>query len=460
MAVMDISKHDIHLFTYKELNILLDVNSGAIHLLDKPAAGVVRGVMDNEPEHLLVEKFGQSAVTEITEQLAELKNKGLLGSKGEVDVWSLTAEPAYVKSLCLHVSHDCNLRCRYCFAGTGRFGGERQLMTAETAKQAVDFLLDVSGPRQFCEIDFFGGEPLLNFPVVRETVLYAREAAEKKGKQVSLTLTTNGMLLDEEVRKFLRDCDIKLVLSLDGRPGVNDYMRPTAAGGGSYREILPKFKAMVDDLGGENYYIRGTYTRHNLDFASDIAHMLDCGFTELSVEPVVAPPDAVYALTEEDYPRLAAEYDRLVDFYLEYWERGIPFNFFHFNVSLEQGPCLSKRLRGCGAGFEYLAVTPAGELYPCHQFVGEREFYLGNVERGITNTAVSERFRQAHIFNKPECRQCWARFYCSGGCNANAYQQNRDLFKPYKVGCLIQKKRLECAIYLEVRELLAARGGD
>ncbi|MBO8168615.1 MAG: thioether cross-link-forming SCIFF peptide maturase [Thermoanaerobacteraceae bacterium] len=453
-AIKELSPSDVHLFSYRELNILLDVNSGAVHVLDDVAAEYLRCLLNGESPEPLATRYGWQAVKEAGDQLAGLQQQGLLGSKSTIDVGALEQEQSYIKSLCLHVSHDCNLRCRYCFAGTGRFGGERQLMDLATAKQAVDFLLDASGPRQFCEIDFFGGEPLLNFSVVRDTVLYAKEAARKTGKEIRLTLTTNGMLLDEAVRKFIKDHGIKVVLSLDGRPEINDYMRPAANGEGSYGKILPNFHSMVRDLNGVDYYIRGTYTRHNLDFSEDIVHMLRQGFRELSVEPVVAPPEAPYSLSEQDYPRIAQEYDRLVELYLEWQAQGKSFNFFHFNVNLEQGPCLSKRLRGCGAGFEYLAVTPGGDLYPCHQFVGEEEFCLGNVGTGITNWDLSSYFQRAHVFNKKDCPQCWARFHCSGGCNANAYQQNGDLFTPYGVGCLIQKKRLECAIYLEVKKLL------
>lgn len=458
MAKLDLVVENTHFFTYKGINILLDVNSGAVHVLDDAAAAVLDVELKGGDFPALYAKFGKDIVDEAVAQLKQLKDEGLLASSGAEDIGALFEQPAYVKSLCLHVSHDCNLRCRYCFAGTGRFGGQRQLMTAATARAAVDLILDASGPRQSCEIDFFGGEPLMNMPVVKETVQYARQAAEAKGKQVNLTLTTNGVLLDQDVRDYLAEQQIKLVLSLDGRKQVNDYMRPGARGGGSYADIMPNLRAMVDQLDGQGYYLRGTYTRHNLDFASDVAHMLECGFRELSVEPVVAPPQADYALTEDDYPCLAEEYDRLVDLYLEYQRRGEPFNFFHFNVNLEQGPCLPKRLRGCGAGFEYLAVTPDGELYPCHQFVGEENFLLGDVHQGIVNNQVSERFRHAHIYNKQECSGCWARHFCSGGCNANAYHQNNDLLKPYHVGCLVQKKRLECAIYLEVTKLLSTGG--
>ncbi|WP_366923575.1 thioether cross-link-forming SCIFF peptide maturase [Metallumcola ferriviriculae] len=450
---------NIHIFSYRELNILLDVNSGAVHLLTDTAAAIVAAAIKGASADLLQDKFGNDAVSQVMTELRGLQQQGVLASPVE-DNRLPQEEVSYIKSLCLHVSHDCNLRCRYCFAGTGRFGGDRELMTADTAKQAVDFLLAASGPRQFCEIDFFGGEPLMNFSVVMETVKYAQKAAAIKGKKINLTLTTNGMLLDEDVRRFLVKNEIKLVLSLDGRPEINDYIRPGAGGKGSYREIVPKFKAMVNELGGKNYYIRGTYTKHNRDFAADIAHMLTCGFRELSIEPVVASSEAGYALTEEDYPFIASEYDRLVDLYLEYWDNGDPFNFFHFNVNLEQGPCLAKRLRGCGAGFEYLAVTPGGELYPCHQFVGDEKFRIGTVTEGIINTSVGETFKQTHVYNKEECRRCWARFYCGGGCNANAYQQSGDLFEPYKVGCLVQRKRLECAIYLETKKLIDTGGGE
>jgi len=454
----DIAQEDVHLFSYRELNILLDVNSGSIHVLDDAASDLFQAIMDKEDMDTMIDKYGEAAGQEAYQQLLAIQAEGLLGSKTDLDADSLLKEASYIKSLCLHVSHDCNLRCKYCFAGTGDFGGDRQLMSIDTAKKAIDFLLEASGPRPFCEVDFFGGEPLMNFDVVKDAVIYAKEASRKIGKEIRLTLTTNGMLLNEQVRRFLVEHKIKLVLSLDGRAEVNDFMRPTVSGRGSYERIIPNFQSMVEELDGMDYYLRGTYTKHNLDFSHDVEHMAGLGFRELSVEPVVAPEKEAYAISEEDFSALSEEYDRLVDLYLDYQQKGDPFNFFHFNINLEQGPCLSKRLRGCGAGFEYLAVTPRGDLYPCHQFVGQTEFCLGNVREGVKNKNISRTFKNTHIFNKKECPRCWVRFYCSGGCNANAYQQNGDLLTPYKTECLVQKKRLECAIYLKVKGMLNAEG--
>ncbi len=454
----NIAQENVHLFSYRELNILLDVNSGSIHVLDGAASDLFQALMEKKVMNTVIDKYGETAVQEAYQQLLAMQAEGLLGSKMDFDADSLLQDDSYIKSLCLNISHDCNLRCKYCFAGTGDFGGDRQLMSFDTAKQAIDFLLKASGPRPFCEVDFFGGEPLMNFDVVKDTVIYAKEAARKIDKEIRLTLTTNGMLLNEQVRRFLVEHKVKLVLSLDGRAETNDFMRPTASGRGSYERIIPNFQSMVEELDGVDYYLRGTYTKHNLDFSHDVEHMASLGFRELSVEPVVASKEEDYAISEEDYPKVSKEYDRLVDLYLDYQQKGDPFNFFHFNISLEQGPCLSKRLRSCGAGFEYLAVTPQGDLYPCHQFVGQPEFCLGNVTEGVKDKSISQTFKNTHIFNKKDCSKCWARFYCSGGCNANSYQQSGDLLTPYKTGCLVQKKRLECAIYLEVKKMLHAEG--
>ncbi|NLL18229.1 MAG: thioether cross-link-forming SCIFF peptide maturase, partial [Clostridia bacterium] len=322
---------------------------------------------------------------------------------------------------------------------------------------ALDFLLANSGSRPTVEVDFFGGEPLMNMPVVRELVFYGEEAAAKAGKTIEFTLTTNGVLLNDEISSFLKEHKVNLVLSIDGRPQVNDYMRPMAGGQASYERIVPRYRQLVQALKPTDYYIRGTYTRHNLDFAEDVRHLHDLGFTSLSVEPVVAASEEDYAFQPEDLPRISQEYDRLVDLYLERKEAGNCFDFFHFNVDLEQGPCLPKRLTGCGAGFEYLAVTPEGDLYPCHQFVGRTEYKLGDVWQGLVNEAVSQSFRDAHIYNKEACSRCWARFLCSGGCHANADAHNGTLLEPYEMGCRLQQKRLECAIYLECVKRIAGK---
>jgi uncharacterized protein len=452
---------DLHLYTYKELNILLDINSGAVHLVDDLTKDVINSLIQHNGEALQVlaklkSTYSEEEIVEVLAELKSLEEEGLLFTQEEITApW--TAEEKIIKSLCLHVAHDCNLRCRYCFAGTGEFNGPRGLMELEVGKAALDFLLANSGSRPTVEVDFFGGEPLMNMPVVRELVFYGEEAAAKAGKTIEFTLTTNGMLLDDEISSFLKEHKVNLVLSIDGRREVNDYMRPMAGGQGSYERIVPRYRQLVQALKPTDYYIRGTYTRYNLDFAEDVRHLHDLGFTSLSVEPVVAAPEEDYAFQPEDLPRISQEYDRLVDLYLERKEAGNGFDFFHFNVDLEQGPCLPKRLTGCGAGFEYLAVTPEGELYPCHQFVGRTEYKLGDVWQGLVNEAVSRRFRDAHIYNKETCSKCWARFLCSGGCHANADAHNGTLLEPYEMGCRLQQKRLECAIYLECVKRMAGK---
>lgn len=453
---------DLHLFTYKGLNILLDVNSGAVHLVDDLTREVLvllreyRG--DGEQVvQALQGRYPAEEVEEIFRELRSLQEEGLLFAEDTPTVpW--TAKEKMIKSLCLHVAHDCNLRCRYCFAGTGQYSGPRGLMPLEVGQAAVDFLLSQSGPRPTVEVDFFGGEPLMNMPVVRELIAYGKEAARRVGKTIQFTLTTNGMLLDDDTAAFLREHQVSLVLSLDGRPEVNDRMRPLAGGQGSYHRIVPRYRRLVAQLKPTDYYIRGTYTRYNLDFAEDVRHLHDLGFTSLSLEPVVASPEDDYAFRDEDVPRICAEYDRLVDLYLERAGEGRPFDFFHFNVDLEQGPCLPKRLTGCGAGFEYLAVTPEGDLYPCHQFVGREGFKLGDVWHGIVREEISDRFREAHIYSKEACRACWARFLCSGGCHANAQAHTGSLLEPYALGCRLQKKRLECAIFLQCWKRIKENG--
>lgn len=444
---------DLHLYTYKELNILLDINSGAVHVIDDLTKEVLACLKRYQGDgkkvlQALKDLYPAEEIEGVFQELRLLEQEGLLFTEDSPTIpW--TTKEKMIKSLCLHVAHDCNLRCRYCFAGTGEYSGPRSLMPLEVGKAALDFLLSHSGARPTVEVDFFGGEPLMNMPVVRELIFYGNEAARQVGKRIDFTLTTNGVLLDEEIGAFLKEHQVNLVLSIDGRPEVNDRMRPMAGGQGSYQRIVPRYRRLVAELEPTDYYIRGTYTRYNLDFAEDVRHLHDLGFTSLSVEPVVAHPEDDYAFKQEDISRICEEYDRLVDLYLERQAEGRPFDFFHFNVDLEQGPCLPKRLTGCGAGFEYLAVTPEGELYPCHQFVGRTEFKLGDVWQGIVHEGVSDQFKEAHIYNKQACRECWARFLCSGGCHANAHAHTGSLLEPYDTGCQLQKKRLECGIYLE-----------
>ena len=452
-------EHKIHKFTLNDLYILLDVNSSTLHILDKITFDILDVFTGQNHAEVMTALSGTYSADELQEALAELgqlMEQGLLFAPNLGVPMSFSEQPI-VKSVCLHVAHDCNLRCGYCFAGTGDFGHDRGLMTAETARQAVDFLIAQSGPRRHCEIDFFGGEPLLNMDVVRETVAYVRQREAETGKIFKLTLTTNAVLLDQANIDFLNDNNISLVLSLDGRQEIHDSMRPGTCGEGSYEDVLRNITAAVNARDGQNYYLRGTFTAYNLDFAADVLDMADKGFKLLSVEPVVGK-DVPYEIREEHLPQLFSEYEKLAEEYLRRKLVGNGFEFFHFNLDVHHGPCIAKRLSGCGAGHEYLAVTPDGDLYPCHQFVGREGFQLGTVWEGVTNTALPQQFRQTHVLNKEECRKCWARFYCSGGCHANAQLMHGVLDQPYAVGCELQKKRLECALMIQAKLALAQAG--
>ncbi|MDW7675427.1 MAG: thioether cross-link-forming SCIFF peptide maturase [Bacillota bacterium] len=454
----------IHKFIFDDVRIVLDVNSGSIHVVDQITwdyldcleYGNSKAVAK---ELLMSEKaYSMKQLQEVEQELAELEREGHLFSHDrDGQSYQVTPNPI-VKALCLHVSHDCNLNCSYCFAGAGHFGGERQHMSAEVGKKAIDFLLKTSGPRNNCEIDFFGGEPLLNFPVVQELVAYGTEQAKALGKKIKFTLTTNGVLLSPEVEEFLNEHQMSVVLSIDGRPEVNDSMRPTRGGQGTYNKIMDNYQRFCSSRNHENYYLRGTFTGNNLDFSADVLHLADQGFPLLSVEPVVAPDTADYAFKKEDLPKLMEEYNKLTKAYYKRQQDNEGFEFFHFNLDLNRGPCLPKRLSGCGAGHEYLAVTPEGDLYPCHQFVGQEEFCLGNLDQGLVRQELSQQFQQAHIYNKEECKKCWARFYCSGGCHANNYHEHQDIHQVYEIGCQLAKKRIECAIYLQVKKALTVTG--
>lgn len=449
----------VHTFSALGQYLAADVNSGAVHVLDRLTydllnlldgpIGEGRGV---PPE--LLEKLPQydpAQVRDAWEELRELQDAGLLFTTDEyIDPEAAMALPkaAVIKALCLHVSHDCNLRCRYCFASTGDFGtGHRMTMDFETAKKAIDFVVERSGKRRNIEIDFFGGEPLMAMDTVRRTVEYARSLEEKHDKCFRFTITTNGMLLNEENMEYINREMSNVVLSLDGRPAVNDHMRPTPGGQGSYEIIVPKFQKLVEGRGTKDYYVRGTFTRENLDFAQDVMHLADLGFRHVSVEPASGPSDDPFAIREEDLAQVEQEYERLAK---ELLERERPVNFFHFNVDLEQGPCVIKRLRGCGAGCEYVAVTPEGDIYPCHQFVGKEEYRMGSVLDGTLDMRVSEQFSNLNIYTREDCKECWARFYCSGGCSASNLIVNGDIKKPNQTACEMQRKRLECAIALKV----------
>lgn len=446
----------IHKFCLNDMYIMLDINSGAVHVIDKIVYDIMDVFTGNNDQEVLTAldgKYGQTELKEVMTELRDLMAQGKLFAP-DINVPPTFSDKPLVKSLCLHVAHDCNLRCKYCFAGTGDFGHDRGFMSVEVGKRAVDFIIENSGARRHCEIDFFGGEPLMNMDTVKAVVEYVRQRESETGKVFKLTLTTNGVLLNDANIKYLNDNNISLVLSMDGRPEVHDNMRPHVDGRGSFDRILKNVRKTVDSRNGENYYLRGTFTANNLDFAADVLAMADLGFNLLSVEPVVAK-DCDYALEEEHLPKLYQQYEELAVEYLNRKLAGNGFEFFHFNMDINNGPCVAKRLSGCGAGHEYFAVTPDGDLYPCHQFVGREKYLLGTVFEGVKETKMPEKFRQAHVLNKPECAKCWARFYCSGGCHANADLFSEDIYKPYEIGCKLQKKRLECALMIQAKIALA-----
>lgn len=441
---------NIHKFHYKDIYFLLDVNSGAVHVIDKIISDVMdifEGSNDEEVINKLTGKYEAADLKEALGELHELAAAGQLFAP-DIDVPPVFSDKGIVKSMCLLVAHDCNLRCKYCFADSGEFGADRRLMKNEVGEAAVEYIIKHSGNRKHCEIDFFGGEPLVNMPVVKHITKYVRKREQETGKVFKLTLTTNGMLLTDENTAFLNDNNISAVISLDGRKEVHDRMRPDAGGHGTYDKVIANFKKFVKSRNNDNYYMRGTYTKYNLDFTKDVLSMADEGFDILSIEPVVAK-DADYAILESDLPQIFAEYDKLVEAYLDYRSKGKGFFFFHFNIDLNNGPCVAKRLSGCGAGHEYYAVAANGDMYPCHQFVGREKYLLGNVFDGVKNTELPQHFRNCHVLNKEECRECWARFFCSGGCHANADLFNGNIYKPYKIGCELQKKRLESAIAVQ-----------
>jgi len=394
----------------------------------------------------LSSKYSKKDLEEAYEEISELKKEGMLFSD-EIDMGNIKYnEQNVVKALCLHVAHDCNLRCKYCFASQGDFKGERLLMPLEVGRKALEFISINSGKRKNLEVDFFGGEPLMNFDVVKELVSYGRILEKKYNKNFRFTITTNGVLLDEDKMDFINENMSNVVLSLDGRKKINDYMRKTVNGQGSYDIIVPKMKKMVEKRKDKDYYIRGTFTKYNKDFSEDIMEYYNLGFKKVSMEPVVASPKEDYALMEEDLEEILREYEKFSKEYIDIKKKDKDFMFFHFMIDLNQGPCIIKRTVGCGAGSEYMAVTPEGDLYPCHQFVGNEDFKMGNVFTGIKNTTIRDEFKKANVLTKEECSGCWARYYCSGGCHANAYNFNKDIKKPYKIGCEMEKKRIECAI--------------
>lgn len=440
-----------HKFKFENSNIVMDIHSGSIHLVDEVAYAIVEDVEHLSKEEVIAKyesTFAKEEIEEAIDELNSLRENGMLYTADQYETLVpafLEREPV-VKALCLHVAHDCNLKCKYCFAGEGEYHGHRGMMSLEIGKKSIDFIIENSKHRKNIEVDFFGGEPLMNWEVVKGVVAYAREREKETGKNFRFTMTTNGVLLNDEIIDYLNENMYNVVLSLDGRKEVNDNMRPTINGKGSYDIILPKFKKLVEKRGGKQYYVRGTYTHHNLDFAEDVKHVTAQGFKEVSVEPVVAPNEMDYALKADDIDALCAEYEKLAKYIVQQTKQGEGFNFFHFMVDLEGGPCVHKRLAGCGSGTEYLAVTPEGDLYPCHQFVGLEEFKMGDVNVGVTNKEMRCKFEKCNVYSKSECKECWAKFFCSGGCAANSYNFHGDIHHVYEIGCELQKKRLECAI--------------
>ena len=453
----------IHQYKLNGYNIVLDVCSGAVHCVDEVAYDVIGLYEDHSADEIvatILERYAESEgiteadVRECLEDVEALKEQGKLFSK---DVYADMAfdfknRHTEVKALCLHVAHTCNLNCDYCFAAQGKYHGERAVMSFEVGKRAIDFLIEHSAGRRNLEVDFFGGEPLMNWDVCKQIVEYARSVEKEHGKNFRFTLTTNGLNLDDDVIDFANREMHNVVLSLDGRKEVHDRLRKTVGGQGSYDVIVPKFQHFIEKRGDRGYYMRGTFTHHNVDFTNDLFHMLDLGFTELSMEPVVCPPDDPYALTKEDMPVLFEQYEILAKEQIRRRREGRPFTFYHYMIDLTGGPCIYKRISGCGSGTEYMAVTPWGDLYPCHQFVGDEAYKLGDIWNGVTNTDLRDEFKMCNAYARPDCKDCWAKLYCSGGCAANAYHATGSIRGIYEYGCDLFRKRIECAIMAKVAE--------
>ncbi len=445
----------IHQYKSNGYNMVLDVNSGSVHVVDDVTYDVLslmdQGKQEEDILQTLKSGYPEQEIRDAMQECQELKEAGMLFTEdiyeGAIEMFA--ERPTVVKALCLHIAHDCNLACRYCFAEEGEYHGRRALMSLEVGKKALDFLIANSGARRNLEVDFFGGEPLMNWQVVKDLVAYGREQEKIHNKNFRFTLTTNGVLLDDEVMDFCNREMGNVVLSIDGRKEVHDFMRPFRKGAGSYDLIVPKFQKFAESRNQDKYYVRGTFTHYNLDFAADVLHLADLGFKQISVEPVVAPPTEDYAIREEDLPVIFEQYDILAREMIKRHREGRGFNFFHFMIDLTGGPCVYKRLSGCGSGTEYLAVTPWGDFYPCHQFVGNEEFLLGNVEDGIVRADLTGEFKKCNVYSKKECSTCFARFYCSGGCAANSYNFTGKINDVYEIGCKMQQKRIECALMIK-----------
>ncbi len=453
----------VHQYKLNGYNIVLDTASGSVHTVDEVAYDIIEMYKTHSREQI-VEKIlakypdmpdvNEDEIIECIEDVAALESAGKLFSVDEYEQLACNYKnnSKVIKALCLHVAHTCNLNCSYCFASQGKYQGDRALMSFEVGKRALDFLVENSGKRHNLEVDFFGGEPSLIFDVVKGLVECARSIEKEKNKNFRFTYTTNGMILTDEMIDFLNKECHNVVLSLDGRKEINDHFRVDYTGKGSYDTIVPNFKRLVESRGGKGYYVRGTFTHNNVDFTNDLFHMADLGFSELSMEPVVCPPDDPYALTEEDLPKLFEQYEILAKEMLKRKKEGKPFTFYHYMLDLKHGPCIYKRITGCGSGTEYMAVTPWGELFPCHQFVGDSKYSLGNIYDGVTNTEIQDGFRSCNAYARPECKDCWARLYCSGGCAANSYHATGSITGVYKYGCELFKKRIECAVMMQVAE--------
>jgi len=441
----------IHVFEIDDIFCAIDTNSGLVHIIDEIVFDLLKdeSFKSNDKVKDISLKYGQDVMDEAISEIKYLIDNKMLYT--EETIVENKIKPA-VKAMCLNIAHDCNLKCEYCFASQGNFKGERSLMSFEVGKKSFDYLVKSSGKRVNLEVDFFGGEPLMNFETIKKLVDYGRSLEEKNNKRFRFTITTNGVLLDDEKIDYINENMDNVVLSIDGRKSVNDRMRKTVNDKGSYDIIVKNFKKLVDKRGKKDYFARGTYTAYNLDFAEDVKHMRELGFEKISVEPVVTKPEEKYALKDEHVELLKKEYEKLAKMYIEsFSDKNKAFQFFHFNIELDGGPCIYKRSIGCGAGTEYVAVTPEGDFYPCHQFVGEKEFIIGNVDDGITNETVLDMFRNVSVNEKPKCKECWAKYYCSGGCHANAYNCNKDFKVPYNVGCELEKKRIECSIMIKAK---------
>ena len=450
----------VHQYKNNGYNIVLDVNSGSVHVVDDLVYDMIalyETASEDEIAEKLAGKYSPEDIREAYSEIKELVKEECLFTEDIYKdyIFDFKKRPTVVKALCLHIAHDCNLACKYCFAEEGEYHGRRALMSFEVGKKALDFLIANSGSRRNLEVDFFGGEPLMNFDVVKQLVAYGREQEKLHDKQFRFTLTTNGVLLNKEIQEFANKEMANVVLSVDGRKEVHDFMRPFRGGQGSYDYIIPKFKEMPESRNQTNYYVRGTFTHYNTDFASDVLSLADEGFKQISVEPVVAPETEDYAIKASDLPKIMEEYDYLAKEMLKREKEGRGFNFFHFMIDLSGGPCVAKRLSGCGSGTEYLAVTPWGDLYPCHQFVGQEEFLMGNVDEGIVRTDLQEEFKCCNVYAREKCQDCFAKFYCSGGCAANSYNFTGRITDTYDIGCEMMRKRVECAIMLK-----AAREGE